>query len=49
MKEMRLNISVIRAGKANKFLSPVFKETLSNVTDAMIELYDMKGTQGAAL
>jgi xylulokinase len=48
MKEMGLKISVIRAGKANMFLSPVFRETLSNVTEAMIELYDTNGAQGAA-
>lgn len=48
MKEMGLNISVIRAGRANMFLSPVFRETLSNITEAMIELYDTNGAQGAA-
>jgi xylulokinase len=48
MKEMGLKVSVIRAGKANMFLSPVFRETLSNVTEAMIELYDTNGAQGAA-
>ena len=47
MKEMGLKVSVIRAGKANMFLSPVFRETLSNVTEAMIELYDTNGAQGA--
>ena len=48
MKEMGLNISVIRAGKANMFLSPVFRETLSTVSEALIELYDTNGAQGAA-
>ena len=48
MKEMGLKISVIRAGMANMFLSPVFRETLSNVTEAVIELYDTNGAQGAA-
>lgn len=48
MKEMGLNINVIRAGKANMFLSPIFRQTLANVTGAMIELYDTDGAQGAA-
>lgn len=48
MKEMGLNISVIRAGKANMFLSNIFRETLANVTGASIELYDTDGAQGAA-
>jgi xylulokinase len=48
MKEMGLHISVIRAGKANMFLSPVFRQTLADVTGASIELYDTDGAQGAA-
>lgn len=48
MKKMGLNIRVIRAGKSNMFLSPIFRETLSNVTGASIELYDTDGAQGAA-
>ncbi|MDP3148485.1 MAG: FGGY family carbohydrate kinase [Ignavibacteria bacterium] len=48
MKEMGLEINVIRAGKANMFLSPIFRQTLSNVTGATIELYDTDGAQGAA-
>lgn len=48
IKEMGLNINVIRAGKSNLFLSSIFKETLSNITQATIELYDTDGAQGAA-
>jgi len=48
MKEMGLNIQVIRAGHANMFLSPVFRQTLANITGATIELYDTDGAQGAA-
>ncbi|MDP4172460.1 MAG: FGGY family carbohydrate kinase [Bacteroidota bacterium] len=48
MGEMGLNINVVRAGKANMFLSPVFRETLANLTGATIELYDTDGAQGAA-
>jgi len=40
--------SVIRAGKANMFLSPVFRDTLAGVTGATIELYNTDGSVGAA-
>lgn len=39
---------VIRAGKANMFLSPVFRETLADITGATIELYNTDGSAGAA-
>lgn len=48
MKDMGLKMDIIRASKANMFLSPVFRKTLSNVTGAAIELYDTNGSQGAA-
>jgi xylulokinase len=48
MKEMGLQIKVIRAGHANMFLSPIFCETLSTVTGAAIELYNTDGAAGAA-
>ncbi|MCK9279364.1 MAG: FGGY family carbohydrate kinase [Melioribacteraceae bacterium] len=48
MKEMGLNINVIRAGKGNMFLSPIFRETLANITGASIELYETDGSIGAA-
>jgi xylulokinase len=48
MKEMGLHIKVIRAGHANMFLSPIFCNTLSTVTDAAIELYNTDGAAGAA-
>lgn len=48
MNEMGLDIRVIRAGKSNMFLSPIFRQTLSNITNALIELYDTDGAQGAA-
>lgn len=40
---------VIRAGKANMFLSDVFSEALVNVTNTPVELYDTDGAKGAAL
>lgn len=40
---------VIRAGKANMFLSPIFAEALVNSTQTPVELYDTDGAKGAAL
>ncbi len=48
MKEMGMNIRNIHAGKANMFLSPLFRTTLSSVCGATIELYDTDGSVGAA-
>lgn len=48
MREMGLKPSVIRAGKANLFLSPLFRQTLSTVSDVRIELYNTDGALGAA-
>lgn len=48
MKLMGMNIKTIKAGHANLFLSPLFRRTLSAVTDATIELYDTDGSIGAA-
>ncbi|MDR2809898.1 MAG: carbohydrate kinase [Tannerellaceae bacterium] len=48
MNEMGIDIRVVRAGNANMFLSPIFRETLAGVTGAVIELYDTNGAVGAA-
>lgn len=48
MKEMGINTQTIRAGHANMFLSPVFRNTLASTTGATIELYETDGAQGAA-
>jgi xylulokinase len=48
MKAMGMHINMIRAGQANMFLSPVFRDTLSNVTGATIELLETDGAEGAA-
>ena len=48
MRGMGMDISVIKAGKANMFLSPIFRETLAGVSGATIELYDTDGSVGAA-
>jgi xylulokinase len=48
MKQTGIQPSVIRAGHANMFLSPVFRDALAGVTGATIELYNTDGSQGAA-
>ena len=48
MREMGMNIHLIRAGYANMFLSPIFSQTLANVSEATIELYNTDGAAGAA-
>ena len=48
MKEMGLELKTIRAGKANMFLSPIFRDTLAGITNATIELCDTDGSIGAA-
>ncbi len=48
MKTMGIKISTIKAGSANMFLSPLFKEIFAAVTGASIELYNTDGSQGAA-
>ncbi len=48
MNEMGIDIRIIRAGKANMFLSLIFCEALACVTGSVIELYDTNGAAGAA-
>lgn len=49
MAENGVEASVIRAGKANMFLSSVFSEALVNTTGLEVELFDTDGAKGAAL
>ena len=39
---------VIRAGKGNMFLSPLFREAFANTVEARLELYNTDGAEGAA-
>ncbi|MFI3258713.1 MAG: FGGY family carbohydrate kinase [Rikenellaceae bacterium] len=48
MREMGLQLNVIRAGEANLFLSPLFRQTLATLCNAEIELYNTDGALGAA-
>ncbi|MFY7965355.1 MAG: xylulokinase [Chitinophagaceae bacterium] len=49
MRENGMNAKVIRAGKANMFLSNVFTESFVNATGVCVELYNCDGSVGAAL
>jgi xylulokinase len=49
MRENKMHPSVIRAGKANMFLSNVFTEAFVNATNVPVELYESDGSVGAAL
>lgn len=48
MQTLGLKVDKIHAGRANMFLSPVFRQTLADVSGATIELYDTDGSVGAA-
>lgn len=48
MTKMGMNVEKIHAGHANMFLSPIFRQTLANITGATIELFDTDGAAGAA-
>jgi xylulokinase len=49
MRENEMKPAVIRAGKANMFLSDVFAQAFVNVTQTPVELYNCDGSVGAAL
>jgi xylulokinase len=49
MKENGMTPRVIRAGKANMFLSPVFTECFVNTLGIPVEMYNCDGSVGAAV
>jgi xylulokinase len=49
MRENGMHPQVIRAGKANMFLSNLFTEAFVNATNVPVELYDCDGSVGAAI
>jgi len=48
MEQVGVGLKTIRAGEANMFLSPLFRDTLATLTGAEIQLYNTDGAQGAA-
>lgn len=49
LQAMGIKSSVIRAGRANMFLSPVFRQAFVNAMGVPLQLYDTDGAKGAAL
>ncbi len=48
MQNMGLSIHRVKAGRANMFLSPLFREAFVNTTGTCLELYETDGSVGAA-
>ena len=48
LHSMDIKPTVIRAGQANLFLSPIFCDVLANTAGVTIEFYNTDGAQGAA-
>ena len=48
MKDIGMKMKVVKAGEANMFLSPVFREGFVNTNNVILELYNTDGSQGAA-
>jgi len=48
MKQTGIQPAMLRAGAANMFLSPVFREAVSCITGTVIDLYNTDGSMGAA-
>jgi len=48
MRNMGVEVSTVRAGDTNMFLSPLFREAFATLTGAVVELYNTDGSQGAA-
>jgi xylulokinase len=48
MHDMGVKVSKVRAGDANMFLSPLFCQAFSCVTETVVELYNTDGSAGAA-
>lgn len=49
MRENGINPTVVRAGKANLFLSPVFTQAFTAVNQVSLEFYEGDGSYGAAI
>ena len=49
LKSMGIETSVVRAGLANMFLSPLFREAFVNTLNVPLELFETNGATGAAI
>jgi xylulokinase len=49
MRENGINPHVVRAGKANMFLSDVFTQSFADVNNVAVEFYEGDGSFGAAI
>lgn len=49
MKEMGVESKTIRAGQANLFLSPLFRQIFADVTKTELQIFDSTGSLGAAI
>jgi len=49
MRQNGIQPQIIKAGHANLFLSPVFRQSFAGVTHTPVELFDLDGSVGAAL
>lgn len=49
LHKMGVITNVVRAGRANMFLSPVFREAFVNTLQVPLELYETNGAVGAAI
>ncbi len=48
MRQMGLEVNTVRAGYANMFLSPLFRDVFAAVNQCSVELYNTDGALGAA-
>jgi xylulokinase len=48
LREMQVNVKLIKAGTANLFLSDVFIQAFVQLTQTPLELFDVNGSEGAA-
>lgn len=48
MKDLGMDIHLIRAGYTNMYLSPIFSQTLASISGSLIELFNTDGSVGAA-
>jgi xylulokinase len=49
IRSMGIEISIVRAGLANMFLSPLFRQAFVNTLNVPLELYETNGAVGAAV